>query len=62
MPLRRSFREVMARNCSWARPSKGRTAINHQHHEGPLGLACKNTERKKNNYIVHVFRTYITEV
>lgn len=44
MPLRRSFREVRARKGSWARPSKGRTANNHQHHEGPLGFACEDTE------------------
>lgn len=42
MPLRRSFREVRARNGSWARPSKGRTASSHQHQEGPLGLACRD--------------------
>lgn len=46
MPLRRSLRDVRARNGSWARPSKGRTASNHQHHEGPLGLACKQRTHK----------------
>lgn len=46
MPLRRFLRDVRARNGSWARPSKGRTASNHQHHEGPLGLACKQKTHK----------------
>lgn len=45
MPLRRSFREVRARNGSWARPSNGRTANNHQHHEGPLGLAWREEDK-----------------
>lgn len=44
MPLRRSFREVRARNGNWARPSNGRTASNHQHHEGPLGLVWREEE------------------
>ena len=43
MPLRRSLREVSARKGSWARPSRGRTASSHQHQDGPLGLACKET-------------------
>lgn len=47
MPLRRSFREVRARNGSWARPSKGRTATNHQHQEGPLGLACRDKRNSR---------------
>lgn len=45
IPLRRSFREVMARNGSWARPSNGRTANNHQHHDGPLGLGWRKEEK-----------------
>lgn len=54
MPLRRSFREVRARNGNWARPSNGRTASNHQHHEGPLGLVWREEENgglgKNENY------------
>lgn len=46
MPLRRSFREVRARNGSWALPSNGRTASNHQHHEGPLGLVWREEENR----------------
>lgn len=54
MAMRRSLREVIARMVSWARFSNGRTASSHQHHAGPLGLAC----RREKVYTVRLISVY----
>lgn len=38
IPFSLSFKDLIARNGSWARLSRGRTANVHQHQAGPFGL------------------------